>query len=145
MIDANAELNSEDYAAADQKLAAVNAVLDGIDQNAADPFAEVPQARDYLAVVQAVQTSDYQAQQITVQGDQAQVWATSTKDTAQSGAKLVKLQVLRIEGKWIVEVTGYKRKGIGVVLPYPLFLLNAPEIYGQVTNIWKIVLKGAWQ
>jgi len=66
-----------DFLAAEQIIAAVNAVLDGYAQHSPDPFAIHLMAIDYRDITLSVIAAGYEPQQISLAGDTASVLATA--------------------------------------------------------------------
>ncbi len=87
-------LSQAQYAAVDQVLAAVNAVLDAIQRSAQQPFDVNEQAANFYTIVQAVSQAGYQAQKVTVEGDTARVRATA------ESARLVELTLVHGDAGW---------------------------------------------
>lgn len=95
LIAAREALYRGDFATAEGLIAAVNRVLD------TGSFDDAP-AADYLAVVRAVAEAGYEAQQVHISGDTAQVWAI--RDWPQ----LQQLTWQRVGGSWSPVVGGYQ-------------------------------------
>ena len=101
LISAWGELNAGSYSEAQVTLAAVNAVLDEMNQGIPNPFTIDPLAADYDAIVQILGSHGYQVQRIEVQGDTAQAWVS------QASPELIELKLSRVDGEW--ELDGYAR------------------------------------
>jgi len=78
MITASDDLINANYKELEIKLAAVNAVLDAIEENDPDPFSVSTLAASYLETVNALADAGYQAQRINLQDDSAQAMVTTT-------------------------------------------------------------------
>ncbi len=94
LIAADQDWLSYNYAAEEKVLAAVNQVLDALDQKSADPFAVNPLAQDYQTIVGVLLKQGYQPKRITVSGNKAQAWVTA------SGPLLIKLNLVRLGKSW---------------------------------------------
>jgi hypothetical protein len=101
LISAWGELNAGRYSEAQVTLAAVNAVLDEMNQGIPNPFTINPLVADYDAIVQILGSHGYQVQRIEVQGDTAQAWVS------QANPKPIEFKLSRVNGEW--KLDGYER------------------------------------
>jgi len=91
---ADRDSRSGDYASLDRRLKAINAVLAGVANHNANPFAADPLAADYWALTQAAMDKGYQPQIIQLNENEARVWGNTT------GPDLVELDFMKIQGVW---------------------------------------------
>jgi hypothetical protein len=78
MIAANEDMTAARYEQAHAKLAAVNAVLDAVEEDDPQPFSASTLAASYLGTVRALSGEGYTAQRINLQDDTAEAWVTTT-------------------------------------------------------------------
>ncbi len=97
LIAANRDWQALNYPGEDRLLAAVNAVLDGVESHLPNPFDVDLVALDYQAIVTALLKAGYQPQLISVNGGTAQAWVTA------SSPLLIEFNLVRIGGSWIVQ------------------------------------------
>lgn len=97
LIAANQDWQALNSTGEEKMLAAVNAVLTGVENQSPDPFKVNPIALDYQAIVQVLLKAGYQPQRISLNGNTAQAWVTA------SGPLLSQLTLRRVEGRWAVQ------------------------------------------
>jgi hypothetical protein len=97
LAEAGESLRDGDLAGAEEKVAAVEAVLDEVALNTPRPFAADTLAAEYLALVLAAQASGYQPQRIHIEGEMARVWASTT------GPELSEMNYIYRQGEWILD------------------------------------------
>lgn len=95
LVAADLDLRAGDYAAADRRLDAVNAVLDAIESGNTAAFAADPLAADHYALAVAAMAAGYYPQQIRPAGETAVVIATA------GSTELVTLEFTREEAGWL--------------------------------------------
>jgi len=94
-ITASHQVTGLRFDAAAQTLEVINAVLDAIEQGHLEPFSISTLAADFYTISSVVQQVGYEPQSISLDGEAAEVDATSP-----SGLTLVELQLIRSAGGW---------------------------------------------
>jgi hypothetical protein len=117
LIAANQDWQAFDYSGEDHMLAAINAVLDGVEIRRPNPFGVDPLALAYQMIVNELLKAGYQPQLILVNGGTAQAWVTA------SGPLLIEVNVIRMGGTWIVQT------GKGAALMESLSLSGLYKLY----------------
>jgi hypothetical protein len=97
LIAANQDWLALNYPDENQMLAAVNAVLSGVEDRSSDPFNVSPIGLNYLSIVQALLQAGYQPQRISLDGNTAQAWVTAR------GLLLSEISLRLTPAGWIVQ------------------------------------------
>ena len=95
LITASVHLADQQFSDAAQILAAINSVLDGIENGTQDPFSVSPLTVDYLSISSTLKEQGYEVQSITIHGDSA---STNVSNTA--GPDVIELHLTHISGEW---------------------------------------------
>jgi hypothetical protein len=95
MIATSDDLIAARYEEADAKLAAVNTVLDAVEESEAQPFSANTLALSYLETVQALAGEGFQAQRITIQDGSTQAMVTTT-----TGGELFEVVLSQVDSSW---------------------------------------------
>jgi len=94
LVAAGESLLQADYAAVEQILQSVNAVLDLYPGQGVQAFNASPLAGDYLKLVQAALAAGYQPHRIRLEGNTARIWVST------SGPGLSELSFIRDQENW---------------------------------------------
>lgn len=100
LVTADQQLRAMDYTAAARTLAAVNAVLDGLEAGDEWAFYADPLATDYLALTLAALDAGYEPQRIEVRGENAVV------EAVHESVELVKIEFVRKDEGWVFDTGG---------------------------------------
>lgn len=93
LIAASEDISTGNHSSADAKLTAVNAVLDAMTENDAQPFSANALAASYLKIVNVLLEFGYQVQYINLQGVVPQALVTRT-----TGGELIEVVLIQMEG-----------------------------------------------
>jgi hypothetical protein len=99
LVNADAALRQGEYAAADQLLHAVEAVLKAIQSRSAQPLAANPLAQDYASAVAALRAGGCEPQRLVINENSARVWCAFNAATT-SGLDLQELELSRSGESW---------------------------------------------
>lgn len=94
LLSANQDLLDGRYVETEKNLVIIGLVLDGIEQEDAQPFAVHPDAQNYLLLVKAARQAGFIPQKINLENDFARVWANA------NSPQLVELQFNRQIQGW---------------------------------------------
>jgi hypothetical protein len=96
LVAANGHLQAGEYSQSDRLLDAVQAVLDGYEQQGQGAFQRDPLAMDYFALVNTLLADGYQPEEIQVKETVAQVRVSET------GPQIIEQSYLRTQDGWIL-------------------------------------------
>jgi hypothetical protein len=94
LVEADFYLDIGEYDTGAELLAAVRAVLDGIQAGSDRPFDEDPTAADYYAIAEALQNAGMDPNRISLKDDQARAWVSH------SGPEISKIDLIATVGGW---------------------------------------------
>jgi hypothetical protein len=96
-ITAGQQMLVNNYVTASQILEQISSVLDGIEQGLPQPFSVSPMATDYLSIASTLQQQNYEAQNITVSGNNAFANVTTL-----AGPILIQIDLHRAGVQWVI-------------------------------------------